>query len=104
MTFGPRLGTGAPGVGAVGVAERFFQTIFGSCWSVSAFASTSSVRTDGFLGSAVPGTAPTLQALPPLEIVARSALVNVVPSTAGAVTVPPSTGAAPKFSTRTKNG
>src|SRR3954465_9687264 len=104
MTFGPRLGTGAPVVVPVAVAERFFQTIFGSCCSVSALASTSSVLTAGFFASAVPGTAPTFQVTVPPEIVAPSALVKVVPSTGGTVTVPPSTGAGPKFLTRRKKG
>src|SRR3954468_2294182 len=104
MTLGPRLATGAPVVVPVAVADRFFQTIFGSCWTVSALASTSSVLTDGFFASAVPGTAPTFQVIVPPEIVAPSAFVNVVPSTGGTVTVPPSTGAAPKFLTRTKKG
>src|SRR3954449_10712240 len=104
MTLGPRLATGAPVVVPVAVAERFFQTIFGSCWSASALASTSSVLTEGFFGSAVPGIAPAFQVTVPLEIVAPSALVNVVPSTGGTVTVPPSTGAAPKFLTRRKKG
>src|SRR4051812_44175365 len=104
MTLGPRLATGAPVAVPVAVAERFFQTIFGSCWSVSALASTSSVLTEGFFGSAVPGIAPAFQVTVPLEIVAPSALVNVVPSTGGTGTLPPSTGAAPKLLTRTKNG
>src|SRR3954454_9816959 len=104
MTFGPRLTTGAPVVVPVAVADRFFQTILGSCWTVSALASTSSVLTDGFFGSAVPGTGPTFQVTVPFDSVAPSALVKVVPSTGGTVTVPPSTGAAPKFLTRTKKG
>src|SRR3954454_17974416 len=104
MTLGPRLATGAPVAVPVAVAERVFQTIFGSCWSVSALASTSSVLIEGFFGSAVPGIAPAFQVTVPLEIVAPSALVNVVPSTGGTVTVPPSTGAAPKFLTRRKKG
>src|SRR3954449_9260479 len=104
MTLGPRLATGAPVVVPVAVAERFFQTTFGSCWSVSALASTSSVLTESFFGSAVPGIAPAFQVTVPLEIVAASALLNVVPSTGGTGTVPPSTGAAPKFLTRRKKG
>src|SRR4051794_16912088 len=104
MTFGPRLATGAPVAVPVAVAERFFQTIFGSSPTVSALASTSSVRVPGLFGSAVPGTAPTFQVTVPPEIEAPSALANVLPSTGGMVTVPPSAGAGPKFLTRTKNG
>src|SRR3954463_3056708 len=106
MTFGPRLATGAPVVVPVAVADSFFQTILGSCWSVSALASTSSVLTPGVFGSAVPGTSPTVQEIAPREIEAPSPAtrVNVVPSTGGTVTVPPSAGAAPKFLTRRKNG
>src|SRR3954454_14465403 len=104
MTFGPRLGTGAPVVVPVAVAERFFQTIFGSCCSVSALASTSSVLTVGFFASAVPGTAPTVPVTGPPQIVAPPAVGKVVPATGGTVIVPPSTGAGPKFLTRTKKG
>src|SRR3954447_24798240 len=85
----------------VAVAERSFHTILGSAAVVFAVASTISFCTtplgaDGFLPANVPGDQVTLE--PPAPTVAVPplcngvAVANVMPSTAGTVTVAPDTG------------
>src|SRR4051794_4921572 len=107
MTFGPWVVTGAPDAGPVAVVEGFFQTICESGATVSGLASATRAGVDGWRGLAVPGTVPTSQttwspSTPPPEPVAMR--VNVVPSTAGTVTWPPSAGAAPKLRTIRRKG
>src|SRR3954452_8057403 len=95
MTFGPWL-RDVPAVGEVAVVDRFFQTIFGSCSRVAAFASTTIVLSTGLAGAVGPGVAAASQTSRPPSMRAPSPVatrVKVIPSAGGIVTVPASAGA-----------